>query len=263
MFAFCEFNKQHKPPEVDEDSYSLTSTLLQFTRKKHHPRLLESQAFKSVDIEENNIKYRIDFELSLEDTVKSPCYLNLENFDSLPENKLLIWICSVRAPKHNEHSRLSSIFEADFSNIKWDFVEMESELELTSKHKGLISLLHNDDFIIAAGEIYIDKDSKIVYWNNQTGCIMKTMYKNGKRIFLDNHTVEEWKIFKRKNGKQLQFECLFLNEILTPIMKYTADDYEIVFDWSLKRKYAPEINDEYVQKICSEELDLKFTKTKI
>ena len=252
MFAYKQYQKENEKIEIIKREYPLTNILLEFTQKEKYDKLDPIQAHRNFEMTDpkTNIAYQIEFHLTLEDTIKAPHYLYQQNFDKLLDQTLYLWVCTVRTCKHNLISDLG-IYEANWDIIHWHFVQVENELELTSKHKGLISQLSNKDFIVGAGEIYLDRENSLLYYNTQTGCIKKSMHKNS------------FKIGYSRNKPPLPSDLYFRKKLLLPLIKIISDGYEVIYDNDLRKTYAPPLTYDYIEDVCNSDLNLCYVKQRI
>src|SRR5207253_2407381 len=113
-----------------------------------------------------------------------------KDFSTLPKNKTLLWICSVKRRK-SKHLQTAKI-----SDLDWHCIEVDAVEEFT-KHKGLVQHLSKDDLLISAGEFYLTDN--VIQYNHQTGMLKKCMFINEEIMgsdFLRNILVPIFETFK-------------------------------------------------------------------
>lgn len=205
-------------------------TLL-LTRKNKYKELRDSQKYRTIIIKRpQGHKYKFEFELSTEDTALTTMYLYQKNFDSLPKNTVFLWVCSIKIPKHST----PQIFK--ISDIDWHFSVVETDQELNCKHKGIISKLEKNDYLISAGEMYLTDTN--VQWNSVSGCLKKSMFINQRRL--------------KKS---------FIDAVLTPIFNTFSLKFE--HNATIIGTYAPKITYEYCNSLYKKNILSNSSKEKI
>src|SRR5438132_13203555 len=97
MLQFTDYNVKASSQHFQD---LLTPNVLQFTRKGKFRTLSDYQKYKTIKVKKHDgHKYQFKFELSLEETAMTQKYLYLKDFSTLPKNKTLLWICSVKRRK--------------------------------------------------------------------------------------------------------------------------------------------------------------------
>ena len=159
-------------------------TLLRCTRKSRYTKLSKNQKKKRVVIQKPNsdIIYEYEFKLGLDHVSKSHMYLYEKNLNNIPKGYPLLWVCSVKKSRRD-------IEYFNLKDLDWHFSVVESKLEMTSKHKGIISHLTPDDGIIFAGEMYIHAVD--ILWNDTTGTVKSLLHYNSEQLGYDCRRVLE------------------------------------------------------------------------
>ena len=88
------------------------------------------------------------------------------------------------ASQAGDDAMIYPLYEGQLELIRYHCIQVENQLELTSKHKGLMHLLQPDEFIIGSGEVWVDHETKTVAFNNQSGSLRCPMAHNGELIYV-------------------------------------------------------------------------------
>lgn len=228
MLQFTDYNVKASPKQIPD---LITPKILQFPRKTKFRTLSDYQRYKTLKIKKpDGHKYQFKFELSIEDTAMSQKYLYLKNFDTLPKNKTLLWICSVNRPK-SRHLQTAKI-----SDLDWHCIEVDAVEEFT-KHKGLVQCLSKNDILISAGEFYITGNE--IQYNHQTGMLKKCMSINEEIMGTG-----------------------FLETVLVPIFN-TFKNFKFTYNKNILKDHTPPADYNFCNYLHKKKLIYKSSKHKI
>ena len=239
IFFFSESGYYTLPQEKIKKykNILITEAVLLFKNKKHYGRLNSYQKYKKIlSYCPKGIAYEFNFTLSLEHTALAPSYTYCKNLNTLPRKKVLLWVCSSKVVTTCDIHCIKDV------DIDWHFLIVENTEEF-SKHKGLISLLNNDDFIICAGEFYIKDDNKIL-WNDQTGTLNSNLDLNSDRM-------------------KAEFRDVIIDPILNLFNNRKKEKWDFIYDEFIMDKYCPKINYEELNELYKNKIFLKSYKERL
>ena len=161
---------------------------------------------------------KIDFYLNFNVVASAVILWNIKSWEQLQHKKLYLWTSTISL-RHcqnvsNKSARCVSdlnqniniqtkanIYKSRIKYIRYHCIEVENQLELTSKHKGVIHLLSSDEFITGAGEVWVDHIQKQVIMNNQSGSLRFQMSFNGYLLFMYSNSDL---FFQRNNSDKIR-----------------------------------------------------------
>lgn len=195
--------------------------------------LSRNQKHVSVIVKNKKSKYKFTFKLDITDVAKSSMWLFKKSFDFFMDPQFddmtLLWVVTIRKPHHNQKT-------IKVEDLDWHYSTVETNKEITCKHKGIISKLSHSDALLAAGELYV-KD-KVIYWNTSSGHL--------KRNMLHNETLMGEK---------------FSDFVMAPIFKYQR--VKTKYQECIMKCTAPEITYEYCNRLYKDKSVSYVRKKKI
>lgn len=248
MFTYMHYDEDNDSIYKADDNYEYSNIVMELTHKSDHKKLTYNQKYRDIKVinPENNCIYNYQFNLSTSDTGLADSILYEKDFYKLEYNEVYLFVCTIQAYKNNIIKDHPVIYEAKKENIYWHFLNVDSNADIISKHKGLIEKIDDNDFILAAGEIYRTKE-KLIY-NLQTGCIKESMFRNSENIKYDL----EKKCIENPN-------CyLFYKKIFKPLIK-SIDDTAIIDDY-LRTTYGKKVTYEYLEELISRFPNIKYNR---
>jgi hypothetical protein len=235
---------------VDDTKYEHTNVVLELNDKHKHSKLQNYQKYKTFHLEEPNTNkiWTYKFELKLEDTSLGESLMYQKDFSNLPTNKPFLFVATIHTCKHNlKCKKPIHLYEANKNNIKFHFLSAENDIDIISKHKGIICRLKEKDLLFFAGEVY--KTDETIIYNLQSGCLRNSMFKNNENL-----------VYNIEKQKEEKSNCdTFHQEIILPIMKSVCKKINI--DNNIRKRYGVTLTYTQMENIITKYPSLKFKKT--
>lgn len=294
-FFFIKWKEDDPNPPVRYEGHPI----FQFTQKSDHDELRESQAHKCVIITpaplspnsstiiqtkvgnppknlSQNLEskhstcrksVRVDFYLDFNVVSSAEEIFDIKHWSNVKDKTLYLWVSTVHLEKC-QRLRIDShtVYKSQMIDIRYHCMEVENQLELTSKHKGIMHHLNDQVFIIGCGEVWVDHREKQVLVNNQSGSLRSPMANNGELMYLHSslsflqylcgdsansndpenefqgltgskfsiagkhssaERAQSWKNWcLERNDRKRQLDCLFLNYFILPSVSLMCENHK-------------------------------------